>query len=488
MNPQLSRLLDVAPALIAGAKGNPQAMQAFMQGFQDTKRLLEAQQMQEAQLAMQQQGQQDAQAQRELQNTRQANEDAFNHALKVLGIGANLGPMAAGADSPEQAASLVNGAVGMFSPQDQQALGPMAQQAISQAPAMITSRKKAQAKSWLESVEKRLKDSGFLEGNPDIPVPENLRSVFNGAEKVPWQTAQGVLELPVIGSLGKPKAADEPSMQSKELLGPDGKMHVYNFNPKTGEYTQAEGVSPIPPRAPTSVNALGTDDTDAVVESLLDGTLVPSQLSKRGNYNQIMAMARRRSLERTGKPYNASSAQTEYQAAQRFMAGMNSQQMQRFRGLANSVVNTIDEVKMRAQELQNSGVPLANRVKLAAYAQTQGNTPKGQLAAQYLAAVNILKEEFASLAQGGYAPTEAAWNLANQQINGDFGVKQLEAALSEVQRLINYRMQGFNDLTPYGVNPGNPVLGGGGAPTEPPPAGVVEEWVRGADGKLVRKQ
>ncbi len=33
MNPQLSRLLDVAPALIAGAKGNPQAMQAFMQGF-----------------------------------------------------------------------------------------------------------------------------------------------------------------------------------------------------------------------------------------------------------------------------------------------------------------------------------------------------------------------------------------------------------------------------------------------------------------------
>ena len=62
--------------------------------------------------------------------------------------------------------------------------------------------------------------------------------------------------------------------------------------------------------------------------------------------------------------------------------------------------------------------------------------PEGQLVARYIGAVNTLKEEFSNLAQGGYAPTEATWKLANDQINGDYGVKQLGASLDEIQRLV----------------------------------------------------
>jgi len=159
--------------------------------------------------------------------------------------------------------------------------------------------------------------------------------------------------------------------------------------------------------------------------------------------------------------FNLAKAQQEWAAAQKQIQSLNGPQMTRYAGLANSVVNTIDEVKSLSEEMQNSGIPLLNRAKLQAYIQTQGNSPNGQLAARYLAGVNTLKEEFANLAQGGYAPTESAWALANQQINGDYGVKQLSASLDEVQRLIRYRLQGIPNFQTMGPNAGNRYTGTG---------------------------
>ena len=159
--------------------------------------------------------------------------------------------------------------------------------------------------------------------------------------------------------------------------------------------------------------------------------------------------------------FNLAKAQQEWSAAQKQIQSLNGPQMTRYAGLANSVVNTIDEVKSLSEEMQNSGIPLLNRAKLQAYIQTQGNSEKGQLAARYLAGVNTLKEEFANLAQGGYAPTESAWALANQQINGDYGVKQLGASLDEVQRLIRYRIQGIPNFQTMGPNAGNRYTGTG---------------------------
>jgi hypothetical protein len=98
-----------------------------------------------------------------------------------------------------------------------------------------------------------------------------------------------------------------------------------------------------------------------------------------------------------------------------------------------------------------------------------GNTPQSTQAAQYVGAVNTLKEEFANLAQGGFAPTDAAWQLANQQINTDFGFKDMAASLTEVQRLINYRTHAIVDQQPVTVGgpstlsstPQTPTVGAG---------------------------
>ena len=153
--------------------------------------------------------------------------------------------------------------------------------------------------------------------------------------------------------------------------------------------------------------------------------------------------------------FDLTSANLEYQAATKQIQALNGPQMTRYVGLAKGVVNTIDEIKNLSQQMELSGVPLANRAKLAAYMQTAGNSEGGQLAARYIGAVTTLKEEFANLVQGGYAPTEAAFALANKQINEDYGVKQMAASLTEVQRLIRYRLNAVPNLATRGPGSAN---------------------------------
>lgn len=207
----------------------------------------------------------------------------------------------------------------------------------------------------------------------------------------------------------------------------------------------------------TTVNAVKPDYAN-IGDAIIAGLQPPptsTQLRTSGNKALANYLAQ--------KGFDATKAALEYKAATQYVTQLNSQRMIQYRGLATSVVNTIDEVKDLATQVKNSGVVPWNTAKLKLLVQTQGNTPAGQLASKYLAAVNTLKEEFANLANGGYAPTEAAWKLANDQINGAYGTDQFLATLGEVQRLINYRTQAIGAGGPeLGIYGGGSSSGGSG--------------------------
>ena len=200
---------------------------------------------------------------------------------------------------------------------------------------------------------------------------------------------------------------------------------------RTGNGKIIDSVTGLPPQKTDKINA-GKNDP-AVVEHLAHGIesgQQPPVLT--GLYGKSGDV--RSKLDEHG--FDLSKAQVEWDRAKKQVATLNGPQMTRFVGLAHSVDSTIDEVRNLSKEMDNSGIPKLNAAKLALYMQAEGNSPNGQLAARYIGAVNTLKEEFANLANGGYAPTEPAWELANKQINGDYGVKQLGASLDgKVQRL-----------------------------------------------------
>lgn len=208
----------------------------------------------------------------------------------------------------------------------------------------------------------------------------------------------------------------------------------------------------------------GATDRGEIVDMIRRGQMAPSMLSKRtDDYDATLAELNRQSKAETGKPFNLNKAELDYQAARRWVQNQNGPQMLRFKGLAGSVVNTIDEVKRLGDELKQGSIQKWNSVSRKTVQQLYGNTPESKAANDYMIAVNTLKEEFANLANGGYAPTDAAWGLANSQINGDYGFKDLASSLTEVQRLINYRVNAFGDVAPTTF--GGPATGGAPTPT-----------------------
>jgi hypothetical protein len=199
------------------------------------------------------------------------------------------------------------------------------------------------------------------------------------------------------------------------------------------------------------------DEAKEIAEGIKKGTIPPTMTGLYGLGGLV-----RSELAKSGD-YNLSKANLEYDAAKKQIMSLNGPQMIRFNALAESVVNTIERTVETSKELKLSGIPLANKVELAAWMQTNGNSPKGQLVAKYITDVNTLKEEYANLANGGYAPTESAWKLSNMVINGDYGSKQFEASLDEAQRLINFRRAAFSDLSTMGPGAPNPYMPGRGA-------------------------
>lgn len=200
-------------------------------------------------------------------------------------------------------------------------------------------------------------------------------------------------------------------------------------------------------------------DTESQADAIQAGLLPPPNPA--AGRSSVATQKLFAELSRRG--FDTGQAYLQYLAAQKVVASLNGSQQVRFRALAGSVVNTIDEVNTLASQIKNSGVVPLNKAKLEAYVKLNGNSQYGQLASQYLAAVNTLKEEFTSLATGGYAPTDASWALANSQINADYGVDQLSASLTEIQRLINYRVNALEGVQP--VVPGSPA--GDGSTNDP---------------------
>ncbi len=219
------------------------------------------------------------------------------------------------------------------------------------------------------------------------------------------------------------------------LVAADGKGPAIAWEPGT----------PVPPgyTKPSAIGSkLSEDNMTSVLNGIEMGNINPDQLSKRGSdYNTILAKGQERGI-------NFAQLSQDWKAAQTLAKTMNSTQMVRFNTLSQTVMGTIDRVISLSDQLKLSGIPLVNAAELGTIKNVEGNSPKGQLIGQYLAALTTLKEEYANFAQGGYAPTESAFKLSNDLINQNYGSAQMRATLEETKRLVNIRRNAFKEVSP----------------------------------------
>jgi hypothetical protein len=271
-----------------------------------------------------------------------------------------------------------------------------------------------------------------------------------------------------------------PNSQSKPMLL-NGQRVPVDYVPGDGVpgkyFYKGQDVSDqvreIPPQAATSTTAMTADDTDQIVQMLADGRMVPSQLTKRGNYNQILARTDRAVQKQGGKGYDAAKANINFEAAKRFITSLNGSQQLRFKQLAESVVPLLDDVVSAAAELKQGGIQKWNAAKRDTILNVYGNTPYSAAAVRYNTAVTALEEEFAQIVAGGYAPTESAWRLAKEQINKNYGLSDLTASLDEVRRIMNFRIRAIGDSSPTTLDGGPDVAGTRAAAAEKRMQGTI---------------
>lgn len=211
-----------------------------------------------------------------------------------------------------------------------------------------------------------------------------------------------------------------------------------------------------PPRGTGGAAAAEREKTkegkaSAIVDGIESGKQTPATTGLYGLAPEVRAEAAKRGVD-------LEKLQLQELAAKKQIQSLNGPQMTRFVGLAQSVDNTIDEANRLAKEMGNSGISKLNKVRLEALINYEGNSERGKLATRYLTTINTLKEEFANLANGGYAPTEPAWRLANEQINANYGSEQLTSSLKEVQRLIRYRINAIPGLAAAGPGSENQYM------------------------------
>lgn len=218
-------------------------------------------------------------------------------------------------------------------------------------------------------------------------------------------------------------------------------------------------------------------------DGIRDRTLPPTM---QGMYGMQVPLKTYLQDKRYGQPFDLAKAQQEWQAQTKLISTMNGPQQVRFRQLVATVAPGIDELRELSTEMKMSGVALWNEAKIAYELKYNANSPESRLYSRYQTAFAAIRGEVSQYENGGYAPTDASWKAAYDQLDTARGFQAQMASLDEVNKILQYRLQGMNSvggLPPGSANPYAPNQGAagqqtGGAGAATSPAGQVQQRFR----------
>lgn len=247
--------------------------------------------------------------------------------------------------------------------------------------------------------------------------------------------------------LGIDQIVKQFSEQNKIGAG-DRPSPVYNYDPTSGNTTDAQGkvVTSVPKNS--KINRQGSmfgqskpDDIANTVSGIGDGSLSPvlTNYSFRDR-TQIASGAQQAGL-------NLNKMAGEYNAVQKFIGTANSATQTRLRQAIVSTNDAIDNLKQISSEFQRFSWTPANKVELMA-ALSGTDQGKRDIATRYMTQLNVIKDELGQVFMGGNSPTDRSIGLAEGILNKNYGVKQLEAALSELRNNLGYRMNAIDNSGP----------------------------------------
>jgi hypothetical protein len=298
--------------------------------------------------------------------------------------------------------------------------------------------------------------------------------MMNAQAQMEWrqfqaeQRMQGQMLQYLLG-MGKLEQGQE-RIEQRGMLGRqqiDIQRQRLGLDPLTDQQWQQMQQQPgaAPAAAPAGAAPAPTGSAHAIYEAVKDGRHNPNLAGlgpMRGTVEGLIAK---------DKDINLADLQLEWRQAERMVAAATSPQVVKWQSTALSVQNTISDVRKLSQGLNMNSIRIINKANLERKIQVDQSTPDGKTAQSYINKVLALRGELATLEQGGYAPTQDAWEVAKGQIDTSMAVGSMDAALSSIDDIVGYRLKAMHTINPR-FGQGSRYMGGSGAapgPTETPP-------------------
>ena len=227
--------------------------------------------------------------------------------------------------------------------------------------------------------------------------------------------------------------AKEAPHEVQELVSPDGKTaQKFQYNPQTKRYDIPLGpayrVKSQVPSVNVKVNAPAPDQIETLAQGIVDGTIDPNAISKRGN---LQGSVWARVKEKT-PDYNFVEAAAKAKYAQS-NAAMNTTT------LLSSVDDLFGELRKAGKALNNSSIPAWNKTvnKVGEYI---GNPE--------LVAFNNLRDDVIAELERGLLGTgvlsDSKYNRAIKNMNSAQNPKELEKAIENTKLVINARLRSIS--------------------------------------------
>lgn len=196
-----------------------------------------------------------------------------------------------------------------------------------------------------------------------------------------------------------------------------------------------------------AANAGNDSANNDLAQSLVDGTLDPSQLSKRTtNYNAVLSQANALSMQQTGKPFNVAQASIDYKYANQ----PNTQNTLNYLGSligGPGQTGNLDELVNLSNSISRTNFPALNQV--SNWTKLQAGSP--QIAAYYAVATEVADQVAKILAGGGTgnSTSDAKLNQALSLFQSSFSKQQLIATVNALKPLLLNRAKNMIGTNRY---------------------------------------
>lgn len=324
------------------------------------------------------------------------------------------------------------------------------------------------------------------------------------------QTPDGAKRIvDFIAPLATPKTPEAFTLgEGQKRYGPDGKLLADNPKPEeapkpvtfgtpvrvtvNGKLTTArpgsddnwyiggkkvDGTVDLYDKPTASEGSGQSADVKDAIAGMKNGTLpplLPGRASK--EYVEMLAEARRQN-------YDLASAATDWVATQKHIAALNSTQQTRLNQSIGALPDLLDSVDSLGKQWKAGRFPLLNRANLAVAKSGVYGKDSAKIANKLEAQIADVVADLGNVYMGGNSPTDHALELASKSLSANWDSDVLHDMVEMAKKNVTIRQNSIHNVGVAGASDGNPY-----APkTDSAAVGAVEEWVRGADGKLVRK-